>query len=191
MPPKLPDSLANTQAVYERLLKDRIVVLGTPIDDDIANTVIAQMLFLESESPVQPIFLYINSPGGSVTASLAIHDVMTSVRPRLHTVCVTRAQGSAVLLLASGTPGMRSSLPKAVIGLTPTLLGSGIGDADREYQRGRLNNELVHRLARVSGHPPGVIARDMQAEIEMTPEAAKGYGLIDAVAVATEKAGTG
>lgn len=170
--------------IYSRLLKDRIVFLGTPVNDDVANVIIAQLLFLESEDPDKDINLYINSPGGVVTAGLAIYDTMQYVKPQVSTICMGQASSMGALLLAAGAPGKRFALPNARIMIHQPLGGfqGQATDVDihaREIlaMRERLNRLLSHH----TGQPLEVIARDTERDYFLSPEAAKDYGLIDAV----------
>jgi len=171
--------------IYSRLLKDSIIFIGTPIEDEIANVVIAQMLFLEAEDPDRDIVLYINSPGGSISAGLAIYDTIQFIKPDVQTVCIGQAASMAAMLLAAGTPGKRFSLPNSRIVIHQPLM-SGLGgqatDIDihaREIirMRGRLNEILVEhtgqKLKRIEG--------DTERDYIMTAEQSREYGIIDEV----------
>ncbi|BDG04896.1 ATP-dependent Clp endopeptidase proteolytic subunit ClpP [Anaeromyxobacter oryzae] len=178
--------------IYSRLLKDRIVFLGTPVDDDVANVVIAQLLFLESEDPDKDINLYINSPGGSVTAGLAIYDTMQYVKPQVSTICLGQAASMGAFLLAGGAAGKRFAVPNARI-MIHQLSGGFQGQAsDIEIQARealRLKAKLNEILARHTKQPLERIERDTDRDYFMGPGEAKEYGLIDDVITkkATEK----
>jgi len=172
--------------IYSRLLKDRIVFLGTPIDDDVANVIIAQLLFLESEDPDKDINLYINSPGGSVTAGLAIYDTMQYVKPLVATICLGQAASMGAFLLAGGAPGKRSAVPNARI-MIHQLSGGYQGQAsDIEIQAKealRLKAKLNEILARHTKQPIERIEQDTDRDYYMGPGEAKEYGIIDDVFV--------
>ncbi len=170
--------------IYSRLLKDRIIFLGGPIDDYVANLVIAQMLFLEAEDPEKDIHLYINSPGGVVTAGMAIYDTMQYVKPPVSTICLGQAASMGSFLLAAGTKGKRYALPYARIMLHQPLGGvqgqaTDIDIHAREILRLRdIINEL---LAKHTGQPKEKIARDTERDFFMSAGEAKEYGIIDEV----------
>ncbi len=170
--------------IFSRLLKDRIVFLGTPINDDIANIVIAQLLFLESEDPDKDIMLYINSPGGHVTAGLAIYDTMQHVRCTLQTICMGQAASMGAFLLAAGAKGKRFSLPHARI-LIHQPLGGFQGQATeidihaKEILKTR--DKLNELLAKHTGQPLERIRNDTERDYFMGATEAKAYGLIDEV----------
>ncbi len=170
--------------IYSRLLKDRIIFLGTPIDDQIANLVVAELLHLESEEPDKDISIYINSPGGSVYAGLTIYDAMQFVRPDIQTTCVGIAMSMGALLLASGTKGKRMALPNAKI-LLHQLSGGFEGQAtDIEIQAREVINvkrRLEEMIAEHSGQPLERVSKDMERDYFMTPEEAREYGIIDRV----------
>jgi ATP-dependent Clp protease protease subunit len=172
--------------IYSRLLKDRIVFLGTPIDDDVANIVIAQLLFLESEDPDKDINLYVNSPGGSVTAGLAIYDTMQYVKPQVSTICLGQAASMGAVLLAAGATGKRFAVPNARI-MIHQLSGGFSGQAtDIEIQAKealRLKRRLDEILAKHTRQPIERIAKDTDRDYFMGPGEAKEYGLIDEVIV--------
>lgn len=176
--------------IYSRLLKDRIVFIGTAIDDDVANIVTAQLLFLESEDPEKDVSLYINSPGGSVTAGLAIYDTMQYVKPPVTTICLGQAASMAAVLLASGQKGKRFAVPNARI-MIHQLSGGFSGQAsDIEIQARealRLKKTLDEILSRHTGQPIDRISRDTDRDYFMSPQEAKEYGLLDQVIV-TKKA---
>jgi ATP-dependent Clp protease protease subunit len=172
--------------IYSRLLKDRIVFLGTPVDDDVANVVIAQLLFLESEDPDKDISLYINSPGGSVTSGLAIYDTMQYVKPQVSTICLGQAASMGAFLLASGAAGKRFAVPNARI-MIHQLSGGFSGQAtDIEIQAKealRLKKRLDEILARHTKQPIERIEKDTDRDYFMGAGEAKEYGLIDEVIV--------
>src|ERR1700716_730083 len=173
--------------IYSRLLKDRIVFLGTPVDDDVANVIIAQMLFLESEDPDKDINLYINSPGGSVTAGLAIYDTMQFVKPPVSTLCVGQAASMGSFLLAAGAKGRRYALPHSRI-LIHQLSGGFEGQAaDIEIQARealRQKEILNEVLARHTGKTIKQIEKDTDRDNFMSATQAVEYGLIDEVITA-------
>jgi len=170
--------------IYSRLLKDRIIFLGTPIDDAIANLIIAQMLFLESEDPDKDLYLYLNSPGGIVTAGLAIYDTMQYIKPNVCTICLGQAASMGALLLAAGAPGKRFALPHSRI-LIHQLLGGIQGQATdidihaREILRMRKELDMI--LTRHTSQPLEKIQRDTERDYFMSGDEAKKYGIIDAV----------
>lgn len=170
--------------IYSRLLKDRIVFVGGPIDDDMANLIIAQLLFLEGEDPEKDINLYINSPGGSLTPALAIYDTMQYVRPDVATICVGLAASGAAVILAGGTKNKRSSLPYSQILIHQPWGGAQGSTADIDIQAKQflkmrqLTNEI---LAKHTNQPIERIERDTDRDFWMDPTVAKDYGLIDEV----------
>lgn len=170
--------------IYSRLLKDRIVFLGGEIDDDVANLVVAQLLFLEMENPDSDISLYINSPGGSVTDGMAIFDTMRYVKPKIRTVCLGMAASMGAFLLMAGEPGMRLALPNSEVMIHQPLGGTQGQASDIKihadhilYIRGRMNQ----MLAEMTGQPLERIEKDTDRDNFMTAEAAREYGLIDQV----------
>jgi ATP-dependent Clp protease protease subunit len=170
--------------IYSRLLKERIILLGTPIDDQISNLVVAQLLFLEHDDPERDIHLYINSPGGSVYAGLAIYDTMHAIRPSVSTVCVGMAASMATILLAGGAKGKRYSLPHSTIHMHPALGGARGSGPDVEIQvRELLRVQNLNRelLARDTNQTVERIAKDFDRDLFMSPDAAKEYGIIDEV----------
>ncbi len=172
--------------IYSRLLKDRIIFLGVPIDDDVTNVVIAQMLFLESEDPDKDINLYINSPGGSVTAGLAIYDTMQYVKPQVSTICMGQAASMGALLLAAGAKGKRFSLPHARIMIHQVSSGVQGQATDIEIHAKeilRLKARLNEILAKHTGQPIERVGHDTERDYFMGPGEAKEYGLIDEVYV--------
>ncbi len=176
--------------IYSRLLKDRIVFIGTPINDDIANLTIAQLLFLESEDPDKDIHIYINSPGGSVTAGLAIYDTIQYVKPDVSTLCVGQAASMGALLLSCGTQGKRFALPHSRI-LIHQPMGGFQGQAtDIDIQAReilRLREELNNILVRHTKQPVKKIQQDTERDYFMSGLEAKEYGLIDEVVNYREK----
>jgi len=172
--------------IYSRLLKERIVILGTPIDDQIANLIVAQLLFLESEDPDRDIWLYINSPGGSVTAGLGIYDTMHHIRPDVATVCVGMAGSMATPILAGGAKGKRYSLPHSTIHMHPAGGGARGYAPDVEIMARellRLQQVVRELLAKDTGQPIERIAKDFDRDLFMTPEQAKEYGIIDEILI--------
>ena len=170
--------------IYSRLLKDRIVFLGSPIDDVIANLIIAQMLFLEAEDSEKDIFLYINSPGGSVTAGLAIYDTMQFIKPGVVTTCVGLAASMGAVLLAAGAKGKRAALPNARILIHQPWGGAQGQASDIEIQAKEIlktKESLNKILAKHTGQPLERIEKDSDRNFWMSPPEAKDYGLIDDV----------
>ena len=170
--------------IYSRLLKDRIIFIGALIDDAVANTVIAQMLFLEVQDPKKDIYLYINSPGGLVTAGLAIYDTMQYVKPDVSTICMGQAASAAALLLAAGTKGKRFALPNSNI-LIHQPLGGAKGQATdigiQARQILRIKDRLNEILVKHTGQPKEKIEKDTDRDFYMTAYEAKEYGIIDEV----------
>jgi ATP-dependent Clp protease protease subunit len=171
--------------IYSRLLKERLIVLGTPIDDQVANVIVAQLLVLDSENPDQDISLYINCPGGSVTAGLAIYDTMHSIRADVSTVCMGFSGSMGTILLAGGTKGKRFSLPHSTIHMHPAGIGQIGGYAPDVEIRARelLREQALTRelLANDTGQPLDRIARDFDRDLFMTAAQAKEYGIVDAI----------
>jgi ATP-dependent Clp protease protease subunit len=170
--------------IYSRLLRDRIVFLGSGIDDDVANVVIAQLLFLEAEDPDKDVHLYINSPGGSVTAGLAVYDTMQYIGPEITTICLGQAASMGAWLLAAGAPGKRMGLPNSRIMIHQPMGGTQGQASDIEIQareilslRARMNDILASHTGKSSEE----IARDTERDYHMTGEEAQAYGLIDRV----------
>lgn len=170
--------------IFSRLLKERIVFIGSAIDDNVASLAVAQLLFLEGEDPDKDIYLYINSPGGSVTAGLAIYDTMQYIKPDVSTICVGLAASMGAIMLAGGAVGKRFILPHAEVMLHQPMGGTQGQATDIEINakhilrtRDRLNNIL----AKHTNQPLDVIARDTDRDFWLTAEEAKTYGLIDAV----------
>jgi ATP-dependent Clp protease protease subunit len=172
--------------IYSRLLKERIVFIGTPIDDTIASLTIAQLIFLESEDPDKDIHLYINSPGGSVTAGLAIYDTMQYIRPEISTICIGMAASMAAVLLAGGQKGKRTALPNARVmihqpwgGVQGTASDIRIQAEEILKTKRRINEILAHH----SGRSVEQVEKDTDRDNYMSTEEAKDYGLIDDIIV--------
>lgn len=170
--------------IYSRLLKERIIFLGGPIDDDVANLVIAQLLFLESEDPKKDISLYINSPGGSVTATLAMVDTMNHVKPAVSTVCVGMAASGGAILLSAGEKGKRFALPNAEVMIHQPHGGAEGQATDIEItakQILKLRATLNKILAKNTGQKLEKIEKDVERDFFMTADEAKKYGIVDKV----------
>lgn len=170
--------------IYSRLLKDRIIFLGTPIDDIVANTVIAQLLFLEADDPDKDIYLYINSPGGIVTAGLAIYDTMNYIKSPVSTICIGQAASMGALLLTAGTKGKRFSLPHARIMIHQPIGGFQGQATDIEIHAReilKLKDTLNQIMANHTGQPLTKIQTDTERDFFMSGEDAKEYGLVDEV----------
>jgi len=170
--------------IYSRLLKERIIFLGSEIDSVVANLVTAQLLYLESEDPEKDIFLYINSPGGEISAGLAMYDTMQYIRPDVATVCVGQAASMGAVLLAGGAPGKRSALPHARIMIHQPIGGfrgqaSDVAIHAREMQR--VKDEITRILARHTGQSVEAVEKDSDRDYFMTSVEAKQYGLVDEV----------
>lgn len=170
--------------IYSRLLKERIIFLGSPIDDAVANTVIAQLLFLDSEDPKKDIKLYVNSPGGSVTSGLAIYDTMQYIRPNVSTVCVGIAASMAAVLLAAGEKGKRFALPNSEV-MIHQVMGGAEGQATDIKIRAehilKIKALLNKILARHTNQPENKIEKDTDRDYFMSAKEAKEYGLIDKI----------
>ncbi len=176
--------------IYSRLLKDRIVFLGTPVDDDVANVIVAQMLFLESEDPDKDINLYINSPGGSVTAGLAIYDTMQYVRPQVSTICMGQAASMGALLLCAGAKGKRFALPHSRIMIHQVSGGVSGQATDVEIHAKeilRLKSKLNEIIAKHTSKPIERVEKDAERDYFMGPGEALEYGLIDEVVTQKKK----
>jgi ATP-dependent Clp protease, protease subunit len=170
--------------IYSRLLKDRIVFLGTVVTDDVANVITAQLLFLESEDPDRDIFFYINTPGGSVTAGLAIYDTMQYVRPQISTVCVGQAASMGAVLLAAGAKGKRYALPHSRIMIHQPLGGFQGQAADIDIQAReilRMREDLNNILMKHTGQSLKKIEKDTDRDLFMNGKQAQEYGLVDEV----------
>ena len=171
--------------IYSRLLRDNIIFIGTPIDDNIANLVTAQLLFLEAEDPEKDVSLYINSPGGVVTAGMAIYDTMQFIRPDVATICIGQAASIAALLLASGTPGKRYALPNARVLIHQPTIGGLSGQATdidihaREILRIRASlNEI---MGKHTNQPIEKIEHDVERDFWMSAQQARDYGILDEI----------
>jgi len=171
--------------IYSRLLKDNIIFIGTAVDDNVANLVTAQLLFLEAEDPERDVSLYINSPGGVVTAGMAIYDTIQFIRPDVATICIGQAASVAALLLASGTPGKRFALPNSRLLIHQPTMGGLSGQATdidihaREILRIRASlNEI---MAKHTGQPIEKIERDVERDFWMSAQQAREYGIIDEI----------
>jgi ATP-dependent Clp protease protease subunit len=170
--------------IYSRLLKDRIIFLGTPIDDNVANTVIAQLLFLEADDPDKDIYIYINSPGGVVTSGLAIYDTMNYIKSSVSTICIGQAASMGALLLAAGTHGKRFSLPHARVMIHQPMGGFQGQATDIEIHAKemlKMKDTLNKILAHHTGQPIDKIQTDTDRDFFMSGEDAKGYGIVDEV----------
>ncbi len=177
----------RTYDIFSRLLMDRIVFLGTPVSDDVANIIIAQLLFLQADNPERDINLYINSPGGSVSAGLAIYDTMQFLTAPIRTICMGMAASMGAFLLAAGTAGKRMALPHSRIMIhQPSQSGGGGTAADIEIQAKEilyLRAKMNELMAKHTGRPVEQIERDTDRDRFMSAEEAKDYGLIDSVIV--------
>lgn len=168
--------------IYSRLLKDRIIMLGSAIDDNVANSIVAQLLFLEAENPEKDITLYINSPGGSITAGMAIYDTMQYLKPDVQTICIGMAASMGAFLLAAGEKGKRYALPNAEVMIHQPLGGAQGQATEIEIAAKRilfLREKLNGILSERTGQPLDVIAKDTDRDNFMTAEKAKEYGLVD------------
>ena len=170
--------------IYSRLLKDRIIFLGGEIDDDVANTVVAQLLFLEMEDPDADICLYINSPGGSVTAGMAIYDTMQYIKPQVRTVCVGMAASMGAFLLMAGQKGKRCALPNSEV-MIHQPLGGASGQATDVQIRAewllKTKEKMIRMKAEMTGQPEEVIRRDVERDHFMSAQEALEYGIIDEI----------
>jgi ATP-dependent Clp protease, protease subunit len=177
--------------IFSRLLKDRIVFIGSPITDAVADTVIAQLLFLESENPEKDIYVYVNSPGGHVTAGLAMYDTMQYIRPSIATICIGQAASMAAVLLAAGTKGKRYALPHARV-LLHQVLGGVEGQAtDIEIHAKeilRVREEINRILAKHTGQQLERISKDTERDFFLTAKDALEYGVVDAIIAKREEA---
>jgi len=174
----------RTYDIYSRLLKDRIIFLGSPVDDNVANVMIAQLLFLEAEDPESDISLYLNCPGGLVTSGMAIYDTIQYLKPDVQTICIGQATSMGAVLLASGASGKRQALPHARI-MIHQMMGGFSGQAeDIDIQAKeiiRMTDVLNDVLARHTGHKIKKIAQDTQRDYYFSSQEAKKYGIIDEV----------
>lgn len=170
--------------IYSRLLKERIIFLGEPIDDAVANTLIAQLLFLDAENSKEDIKIYINSPGGSVTSAMALYDTMQHVKAEVATICLGQAASAAAVLLASGAKGKRFSLPNARVLIHQVMGGAEGQQRDVEIQAKemlRIKNQINQILAKHTGQPIKKIETDSDRDYFMTADEAKKYGIIDKI----------
>jgi ATP-dependent Clp protease protease subunit len=170
--------------IYSRLLKDRIIFLGTPVFDEIANVIIAQLLFLESSDPDKDIHFYINSPGGSVTAGLAIYDTMRMVRPDVRTYCIGQCASMGAWLLAAGAQGKRYALPNSRIMIHQPLGGATGQATDIEIQAQeiiKLKSKMTQILSDHTGRPASQVLEDIDRDYFMSAEEAKAYGIVDEI----------
>lgn len=168
--------------IYSRLLKDRIILLGSAIDDNVANSIVAQLLFLEAEDPDKDIYLYINSPGGSITAGMAIYDTMNFIKPDVSTICIGMAASMGAFLLSAGAKGKRVALPNAEVMIHQPLGGAQGQATEIEIAAKRilyLREKLNRIMAENSNQDYETLARDTDRDNFMTAEQAKEYGLID------------
>ncbi|HBF36187.1 MAG TPA: ATP-dependent Clp endopeptidase proteolytic subunit ClpP [Firmicutes bacterium] len=178
--------------IYSRLLKDRIVFLGGPIDDSVANLIIAELLFLAGEDPDKEIYLYIDSPGGAVYSGLAIYDTIQYIRPQVSTICVGMAASMAAILLAAGSKGKRFGLPNSRVLIHQPHIQGGVGGqaTDIEIQAKeilRMREVGSHILAKHSGQPYEKVEKDVDRDYWMSAEEAKEYGLIDDIFISQKK----
>jgi ATP-dependent Clp protease protease subunit len=171
--------------IYSRLLKDRIIFLGGPVDDNAANLIVAQMLFLDAEDPEKDIFLYINSPGGSISAGMAIYDTMQYIRADVHTICIGLAASMGAFLLAAGAKGKRTALPNSEILIHQPLMGGLSGQATEieihAKQILKVKAKMNRILAEKTGQSLERIEQDTDRDHYMTAEEAKEYGLVDEI----------
>ncbi|WRP06079.1 ATP-dependent Clp endopeptidase proteolytic subunit ClpP [Rossellomorea aquimaris] len=170
--------------IYSRLLKDRVIMLGSGIDDNVANSIVAQLLFLESENPEKDISIYINSPGGSITAGMAIYDTIQYIKPDVQTICIGMAASMGAFLLAAGAKGKRLALPNAEVMIHQPLGGAQGQATEIEIAAKRilfLREKLNQILADRTGQPLDVISKDTDRDNFMTAERALDYGLIDRI----------
>jgi ATP-dependent Clp protease protease subunit len=177
--------------IYSRLLKERIIFLGTEIDDMVANLIVAQLLFLDAEDHERDIYMYINSPGGVITAGMAIYDTMQYVRAKISTICIGQAASMGSFLLTAGHPGKRIALPNARIMIHQPLGGARGQATDIQIQAQeilRMKKSLTDMLAMHSGQDVERLKRDMERDFFMSPEEAKEYGLIDQILEPTKLA---
>lgn len=192
--PSVIEKTARGEKVYDvfsRLLKDRIVMLGSEINDDVANAVVAQLLFLEAEDKDKPIYMYINSPGGVVTSGMAIYDVMNFINPPVVTICMGQAASMGAFLLSCGAPGKRYALPQARIMIHQPLGGAqgqatDIAITAKEILR--IKETLTTIMAERSNHPLEKVSNDMERDYFMTAAEAADYGIIDRVITTKEDA---
>ncbi len=176
--------------IYSRLLRDRIIMLGTPVNDDVANIIVAQLLFLESEDPDKDIHLYINSPGGSITAGMAIYDCMQVIKPRVRTYCLGQCASMGAWLLAAGPKGFRYILPNARVMIHQPLGGATGQATDISIQAQeiiKIKGKMTEILARHTGQSVKKITEDIDRDYFMSAEEAKAYGIVDEIVAARMK----
>jgi ATP-dependent Clp protease protease subunit len=168
--------------IYDKLLQDRIIVLGAPIDEEVANRVLAEMLFLEAEDPDRDISLYINSSGGAIPASFAIYDTIAAVKPDVTTICIGRASGTAALLVARGARGKRFATPSAQFEFALLKVANNESPSLEQVQELLRSQNLITRaFHEVTGQPLQRIEEDMQNHLKLSAEEAIAYGIIDAI----------
>jgi len=190
--PYVIEDSGNKEKVYDlysRLLKDRIIFIGKPFGDDLANSVVAQLLFLEADDPARDIIMYINSPGGYISAETAIFDTMNYVKPNVSTVCVGHAASAAAFILAAGAKGKRYSLKNARVMLHQVSSGADGHISDMKIavrEADFLNEKMIEELSKITGHPEEKIKQDIDRDCYMSAEEAKEYGLIDSVLTTRE-----
>jgi ATP-dependent Clp protease protease subunit len=178
--------------VYSRLLKERIIMLGTPVDDQLANLVVAQLLYLEAEDPEKAISLYINCPGGQAYAALAVYDTMQYIKPDVSTICVGMAMSMGAMLLCGGAPGKRLALPNAKVMIHQGSAELEGTPADIEIHANEalsIRRRMVEIMAHHTGQEMELVEADIDRDRFMTPEEAQGYGIIDGVIRSPEEAG--
>ena len=182
-----PKGYERSYDIYSRLLKDRIIFLGSAIDSDTANTVIAQLLFLEADDPKKDISLYINSPGGSVYSGLAIYDTMKHIKPDVSTICIGMAASMASLILAAGANGKRYILPNSLVMIhQPLIMGEGLSGQTTDIEIHakemiRLKDLSIELLAKDSGTSSKKVAQDIERDYHMTAQEALKYGIVDKI----------
>lgn len=170
--------------IYSRLLKDRIIMLGTPVDDNVANSIVAQLLFLAADDPDKDISLYINSPGGSITAGMAIYDTMQFIKPKVQTICIGMAASMGAFLLTAGEPGKRYALPNSEVMIHQPLGGTQGQASDIEIHAKRIvemKEKLNQILAERTGQDIETVRKDTDRDNFLSAQQAKEYGLIDEV----------
>jgi len=171
--------------IYSRLLRDNIIFVGTPIDDSVANVITAQLLFLEAEDPEKDVYLYINSPGGSITAGMAVYDTMEFIRPDVSTICIGQAASMGALILAAGAPGKRFTLPNTRVLIHQPSMGGLSGQAtDIDIQAReilRMRDATNKLLAKHTGQDLEKIEKDVERDFIMNAEQAKEYGIVDEI----------
>ncbi len=176
--------------IFSRLLKDRIIYLGMPIMDEVSNVIVAQLLLLESQDPDKDIHMYLNSPGGSITAGLAIYDAMQIIRPIIRTYCIGQCASMGAWLLAAGSKGKRFALPNSRIMIHQPLGGATGQATDIQIQAQEIINiktKMINILAHHTGRDPGRIAKDIDRDFFMSAEDAKEYGLVDEILLPSAK----